>query len=41
MTPDNSGYAWAAYIIVLGMFAAYVLSIWIRGRRARSRQGDA
>lgn len=38
MTPDTASYYYAAYAIVVALYAGYAVSIWRRGRRARSRR---
>jgi hypothetical protein len=37
MTPDNGGFATAAYILVAIVYGGYVLSIAVRERRLRER----
>ena len=37
MTPDNGGFATAAYILVAVVYGAYVLSLVVRERRLRER----
>lgn len=37
MTPDNGGYATAAYILAALVYLGYVLSLKIRERRLRER----
>ena len=37
MTPDNGGFATAAYILVAVVYGAYVLSLVVRERRLRQR----
>ncbi|HKH91611.1 MAG TPA: hypothetical protein VKA54_07400 [Gemmatimonadaceae bacterium] len=37
MTPDNGGFATAAYILVAIVYGAYVLSLTLRERRLRER----
>ena len=37
MTPDNAGFATAAYILVAVVYGGYVLSLKVRERRARDR----
>ena len=37
MTPDNGGFATAAYILVAIVYGAYVLSLGVRERRLRER----
>jgi hypothetical protein len=37
MTPDNGGFATAAYIIAALVYAGYVVSIKLRERRLRER----
>ena len=37
MTPDNGGYAMAAYILAALVYIGYVLSIRVRERRLRHR----
>lgn len=37
MTPDNAGYAIAAYLLTALVYAAYIVSIRVRERRLRSR----
>lgn len=36
MTPENSGYYYAAYVLVTALYALYAFSIWWRGRRVDS-----
>ena len=37
MTPDNGGFATAAYILVAIVYGGYVLSLYLRERRLRDR----
>ena len=37
MTPDNGGYATAAYILAALVYLGYVLSLKIRERKLRAR----
>lgn len=37
MTPDNAGFATAAYILVAIVYGGYVLSLKVRERRVRDR----
>ncbi len=37
MTPDNAGFATAAYILVAVVYGAYGLSLNLRERRLRAR----
>ena len=37
MTPDNAGFATAAYILVAIVYGGYVLSLGLRERRLRER----
>jgi len=37
MTPDNAGFATAAYTVAAIVYLAYVLSIKVRERRLRDR----
>jgi hypothetical protein len=37
MTPDNGGFATAAYILVAIVYGGYVLSLTMRERRLRQR----
>ena len=37
MTPDNGGYATAAYVLVAIVYGGYVLSLKLRERRLRER----
>jgi hypothetical protein len=37
MTPDNGGYAVAAYLLTALVYLAYIVSIRVRERRLRSR----
>ena len=37
MTPDNGGFAMAAYSLVAIVYGAYVLSLKLRERRVRER----
>ena len=37
MTPDNGGFATAAYILVAIVYGGYVLSLKLRERRVRER----
>ena len=37
MTPDNGGFATAAYILVAVVYGGYVLSLVLRERRLRER----
>ena len=37
MTPDNGGFATAAYVLVAVVYGAYVLSLAARERRLRER----
>ena len=37
MTPDNGGFATAAYILVAVVYGGYVLSLRMRERRLRER----
>ena len=37
MTPDNGGFATAAYILVAIVYGGYVLSLYLRERRFRER----
>ena len=37
MTPDNGGFAIAAYILVAIVYGGYVLSLALRERRLRER----
>ena len=32
--PDNAFYMYAAYALVAMLYVAYVVSLWVRGRRA-------
>lgn len=36
MMPQNAGYYYAAYIVVIAVYALYALSIWWRGRHVDS-----
>jgi len=37
MTPDNGGFATAAYILIAIVYGGYVLSLTLRERRLRQR----
>ena len=37
MTPDNGGFATAAYILVAVVYGGYVLTLYLRERRLRER----
>ena len=37
MTPDNGGFATAAYFLVAVVYGAYVLSLKLRERKVRER----
>jgi len=37
MTPDNAGFATAAYILAALVYGAYVVSLKVRERRLRER----
>ena len=37
MTPDNGGFATAAYVLVAIVYGGYVLSLYVRERRLRER----
>lgn len=32
--PDNAFYMYAAYALATALYLAYVISLWVRGRRA-------
>ena len=40
MTPDNGGYAIAAYLLTAIVYLAYIASIRVRERRLRSRLAE-
>lgn len=35
MTPDTSGYYYAAYVLAAALFGGYVLSLWWRARSVK------
>ncbi len=37
MTPDNTGYFHAGYIVALGIYILYTASLWWRGRKVEER----
>ena len=37
MTPDTSSYYYAAYVVMGALFAAYVVSLWWRAKKARDK----
>ena len=39
MTPDNTGYFHAGYIVALGIYILYTASLWWRERKVEERIG--